>query len=224
MDPRESRSGRRDRSAGLVFDFDGSLVDSSDIKQRSFIATIREVVSAPGPDVQRAYRRYGTLNRVPQLFNAFRDLVGRDPDDRELETMVSTYGSYVQARNHEVRPFHGMQEFLAAHQPKYHLAIASNAPQAEVSAACDAVGIGAFFDHIFGYPTSKTEAIEIVRREWALPRSRIIYIGDRLEDGKVAELVGVPFCRFGPNELEDSTSIVRTTLDLGRVVAAIAPP
>jgi len=222
VDPGASHEEGRNRTAALVFDFDGTLVDSSDIKERAYRAAIGAAVSAPQANVQRAYRAHGTLNRVPQLFNAFRDLVGRVPDDCEVESMVSTYGSFVRERSHEVRLFDGMREFLAAHRPRYYLTVASNAPQDELVAACYASTIDGYFDHIYGYPTTKDEAIEIVQSDCALPRSRIIYIGDRPEDGDIAERMGVPFCRFGPNELEDGNDIVRTISKLAQVVAALA--
>jgi phosphoglycolate phosphatase-like HAD superfamily hydrolase len=208
-------------NAALVFDFDGTLVDSSNIKQRAFVAAISDAVSASESDIERAYCAHGTLNRVPQLFNAYRDLVGRDPDDRELETMVSNYGSFVLTRRSEVRLFNGMREFLAAHRLNFYLAVASNAPQAELLVACRGLEIAGYFTYVFGHPTSKVEAIEIVRRNLALPKSRILYIADRVEDGRVAEDAGVPFCRFGPNELEQGPGIVRTIFDLERTVAAI---
>lgn len=224
MGPGASRRQGREPRAGLVFDFDGTLVDSSDIKQGAYGAAIGAAVSAPEANVQRAYRAHGTLNRVPQLSTAFRDLVGRDPDEDELEAMVSTYGSFVRARSHEVRVFDGMEEFLAANRQRYHLAVTSNAPQDELVVACRVLGIDGYFDRIYGYPTRKDEAIEILRRDWGLTRSCILYIGDRLEDGSVAERVAVPFCRFGPNELEDGTDIVRTISELRRVVAAMDSP
>jgi phosphoglycolate phosphatase-like HAD superfamily hydrolase len=221
--PRLSDSKLRERTAALVFDFDGTLVDSSDIKQRAYFAGISETVSAAESDIQDAYRAHGTLNRVPQLSNAFRDLAGRDPNEQELESMVSKYSSFVRAHRNEIRPFDGILEFLARYRPKYHLVVASNAPQGELSTACDAMGLSGFLDRVFGYPASKAHAIEVVRKDWALPRSRILYIGDRREDGIVAEHVGVPFCRFGPNELEDGTHIVRTINGLEQAVAANAP-
>lgn len=215
-----SRVQESRRTAALVFDFDGTLVDSSNIKQRAYRAAIDSAVSASAANIDLAYSAHGTLNRVPQLFNAFRDLVGRGPDDDELAAMVGNYGSFVRSRSHEVRLFEGMQEFLVAHRERYYLAIASNAPQDELDVACGSLSIERGFDAIHGYPTSKDEAIEIVRREWALARSRIVYVGDRREDGRVAERLGVPFCRFGPLEPDDGSEIVRTISELEQVVAA----
>lgn len=208
----------RDRQGALVFDFDGTLVDSSDIKERAYIAAITEAIAAPEAEVQRAYRAHGTLNRVPQLSRAFCDLAGRDPEDHVLKAMVASYGRFVRARSHEVRPFDGMQEFLEAHRRQQRLVVASNAPQDELEAVCSALGLQVLFDRIYGYPTTKEEAIHRVRRDWGLPRWRVLYIGDRAEDALVAQRAGVAFCRFGPIERDEGSEVVRTLPELERVV------
>lgn len=210
-----------DRGTALVFDFDGTLVDSSDIKERAYTAAITEAIVAPEAEVRQAYRAHGTLNRVPQLFRAFHDLAGRDPEDHELEAMIASYGRFVKANNQEVRPFDGMRCFLETARPKHRLVVASNAPQDELEAACSILGLEPLFDRIYGYPTSKEEAIQRVGREWALPVGRVLYIGDRAEDALVARRAGVAFCRFGPLERDDGEEIVRTLRELERAIAGL---
>lgn len=203
----------------LVFDFDGTLVHSSDIKKRAFLAAIAQWADGSRSDAERAYLLHGTLNRVPQLSNAFNDIHMRKPNDLELEGMLTTYGAFVREHRHEVYPFDGVGDLLSSLGPSCHLFIASNAPQGELDAACDALDLRKHFEGIYGYPTSKDDAIKTVLSDLGIANSRLLYIGDRQEDSAVAARTGVLFCRFGPLEPRGDDVILRTVPDLRRFVA-----
>lgn len=203
----------------VVFDFDGTLVDSGDIKRQAYRAAIASVLEPAEDDMHRAYHAHGALNRKPQLNAAFRDLAGRAPSDAEHKTMLAAYGATVDRQRPTVVPFDGMLELLADQHRSHFLAVASNAPQDEVADSCAQLGLAAHLDMIFGHPTSKGRAIEAVRKATDLPANAITYVGDRQEDHAVARCAGVRFVRFGPLEPDDGTEILR---DVNALASALA--
>lgn len=207
------------RHAALVFDFDGTLVDAGDIKKRAYFAAMAQVVDSPRSALEAAHRRYGTLNRLPQLQSAFREVVGRSPRVVESAAMEQAFAEFVAAERHTIRPFPRIAEFLDAQRPTRYLAIASNAPQNEVEDACKALNLASRFDAVYGFPTSKPDALDAVRRRWDLPREALLFVGDRPEDGEAAARAGVPFCRFGPLEPTEETMALRDVPELARFVA-----
>lgn len=201
----------------LVFDFDGTIANSGDTKNRAYHHAISSVLDVPNIKRQRAYERYGTLNRQPQLENAFRELASRPPQDEELRHMLSTYAATVRAEHSSVRLVDGMRDFLLRTRERAVLTIASNAPQDELEASCHALQIRDLFRAVWGYPTSKLDAIETTIQRWNLRHSQLLYIGDRREDGAIARQAGVPFRRFGPLEPDDGTPILRKVSELEAV-------
>ncbi len=202
----------------LVFDFDGTLVDSGDVKHRAYHAAVDGVLHLPRDACERAYTLYGTLNREPQLISAFIELAGRGPTSDELGLMLATYAEVVDRDQDSLALFPGMRDLLEDAGQDRWLAIASNAPQPDLESACRRLHIDHVLSLVRGYPTSKEVALDEVQKRWGLVPSDLLYIGDRREDAMIARRLGVPFCRFGPLEPDDGSVIVRAARDLSRVI------
>ncbi len=220
LDPVD-RSSRRPTRA-LVFDFDGTLVDSGDIKVRAYRAAMTSVTDAGADTIEAAYRRHGTMNRDPQLRAAYRDVTDSEPDPATAKAMLTVYSEFVERERAEVSPFPGIADLLAGHRMTSYLAIASNAPRTEVIASCEAMSLRDYFDEIYGFPMSKEDAIATVMSEHRLAPERVTYVGDRREDGEVAASAGVPFCRFGPLEPDGEDEILRTVAELESALGGAA--
>jgi phosphoglycolate phosphatase-like HAD superfamily hydrolase len=86
----------------------------------------------------------------------------------------------------------GAEEFLRKLYG-FPLAIASNAPQEEVVELCEKLGIAHYFKRVYGHPTSKVDALREVTSDWNVAPRRILYVGDRPEDGVAADVAGTMF-------------------------------
>jgi phosphoglycolate phosphatase-like HAD superfamily hydrolase len=215
------KTGRDQWQTALVFDFDGTLVDSGDIKQRAYDAAISEALDSTEDERRSAYRLFGTQNRVPQLAQAFLKLSGRPPEQRELDAMLETYGRCVRDESATVRPFDGIRELLRSQGLRHLIAIASNAPQDELEATCRALALDELVDVTYGYPTSKEDAVEQILLRWQLSREHLVYVGDRPEDEQVALRTQVHFCRFGPLEPQTDARAIRTVPELERALDGV---
>ena len=146
--------GSRRPSGALVFDFDGTLVDSGDIKERAYRVVMASVTDATADAVEAAYRRHGTMNRDPQLRAAYRDLTNSDPEPTTVKTMLTVYSGFVERERAKVSPFPGIADMLADHRRTSYLAIASNAPRVEVIVSCEAMKLSCYFDEMLRVPES----------------------------------------------------------------------
>lgn len=178
----------------IVFDLDGTLVTTSGIKKGAYLHAMSRFGGGAVDQHERAYAKHGTVNRVEQLRRSFAEVNGHLPDDETSERLVAAYTEYCQERENEVELFPG---FLAFHHEvlyRFPLAVASNAPYQDVLDTCVRLGIAAFFDGLYGHPTSKAAALSDFAVRKGVTPAEILYVGDRVEDGYAAQEAGTRFC------------------------------
>jgi phosphoglycolate phosphatase-like HAD superfamily hydrolase len=184
--------------AAIVFDFDGTLVDSSAIKKNSFMHALGAGEATDRDKCEVAYAAHGTINRTQLLALSFTDIYSRPPSAVEHKALVDAYTSYFRAHMEDVTLFPGLPEFYAKCDDRYQLMISSNAPREEIVELCGKLRIDRYFTRIYGHPVGKAAALRQILADFDFTQSNVLYIGDRVEDGMVAESVGVPFFRLDP--------------------------
>lgn len=208
------------RSA-IVFDFDGTLVDSSAIKKGSFMHALGAGERSDRARCERAYATHGTINRVRLLALSFNDIYSRPPSELEHKALVDAYTSYFRAHMDDVTLFPGLPEFHAQFGGSFQLMISSNAPQQEIVEQCEKLRISSYFTRIYGHPVGKADALRQVLADLNPVQSDVLYVGDRVEDGMAAESAGVRFFRLDPGFHSTSLNegILRSLADLAGVLA-----
>lgn len=177
----------------VVFDLDGTLVDGNSTKIGAYHEAIRKCTDAPDSEIIEAHRRYGALNRTPQLTRAFIFLEGRDPSQSEIDRMVDAFTDYCASRAHESVAFAGLESTIDQISEHFIVGVASNAPIGEVERILQATGVDGHFSYLFGHPTSKVSALRQIASGTDLPLRSILYVGDTRLDLEVAQEVECQF-------------------------------
>jgi HAD superfamily hydrolase (TIGR01549 family) len=207
----------------VVFDFDGTLVDSSAIKKNSFMHALGAGKTVDQDKCEQAYTAHGTINRIRLLALSFTDIYSRPPSPEEHEELVGAYTAYFRAHMDQVMLFPGLSEFYAKFGDRYQLMISSNAPRPEIAELCDKLNISQYFTRIYGHPVGKAEALLKILADLELTQDNVLYIGDRVEDGIVADSVGVAFFRLDPGFHSASTTegILRSLSELADTITGL---
>lgn len=181
----------------VVFDCDGVLLDSNEMKVACFRDAVEAAGFSPG-DVER-FSAFQRANFGTSRFRLFEALLGWDLERRpqvDRDGLVALYAErlrhlYVEAAaTPDMRAVVGR---LAAKLPTY---VVSGSDEAELRDVLATRGDAAMFRLILGSPRTKVENLltlfarpELV----ALPRSAITFVGDAEADWKAARETG---CRF----------------------------
>ncbi|OGQ25208.1 MAG: hypothetical protein A2138_06125 [Deltaproteobacteria bacterium RBG_16_71_12] len=181
------------RVKAVVFDFDGVIVESGDIKTEAFLELF-----AAYPEHLPAIKRHHLDNLGVSRFKKFAwiydELLHLPFDTGEKIRLGDRFSAIVFQKVCETPFVPGAREALdALARAGVHLAIASGTPQDELDRIVDARGLRPFFAEVHGSPTEKATAAASVIRRWSLAPDEVLFVGDGTTDHVAATTAGVRF-------------------------------
>lgn len=184
------------RPANLVFDLDGTLVDSApDIH-----AAVAQMLAQEGreaPDLVTITAFVG--NGLPKLVERVIVHVGLDLRQHPRLTKA-TLDHYNAASSNLTRLYPGVIESLAnLRQTGHAMAVCTNKPEAPARAILRDLGLAPFFDVVIGgdsLPVTKPDPAPLHACIAALGGGVTVYIGDSEVDAATARAASVPFALF----------------------------
>ena len=176
----------------LVFDFDGVILESADIKTRAF----RELF-ASHPDRLEAIVAYHEANAGISRFLKFRHIykhmLGKPLGLEEERALGERFSDLVVEEVIRCPFVPGALEFLQAHSHEHALFVASGTPESELRRLVEARNLTAYFREVYGSPKGKADIIEEILAVTAAPRASLMFVGDGRSDYEAAKAAGVGF-------------------------------
>lgn len=181
----------------IIFDFDGTLVISKQIKIDTYfdifqkydvnVCKVREVLEQ-FPDLNR----YDTIQKIV-------DLTGKKLDAETLSSQysVSVFDKIVAAKN--LKFAKEVLEYLFTHNVKIHLS--SNTPQHILSEIVYHRGWGKYFTSLNGFPLSKEETLKRIFDETKFAKNYYLVVGDGSSDKISALSNNMDFFEIKTNSL-----------------------
>jgi phosphoglycolate phosphatase-like HAD superfamily hydrolase len=188
-----------DRLELVVFDFDGTLCDSADVKTDAFY---RLYLDDHGPGFADAVRDYhlanAGLSRYDKIRHVERELLGNEPDERRDERVASCFSRLVEEAVVDAPLFGGVPDLLAAPPSGTRYALASATPTDELRRITDRKGISGFFAAIEGSPRSKAVILSEYVSNLATGPRNVLMVGDQPSDADAARSVGTEALLIAP--------------------------
>lgn len=182
----------------LVFDFDGVLVESADVKTRAFA----QLYSEYGPEVRAkavAYHlAHAGISRFVKFRHLHQTLLGVSLSDRETAELGERFSVLVTEAVIAAPWIAGAREFLETHYRSLPLFVASGTPDEELRTIVARRGAQSYFRSIHGSPATKGEILIGIIRRHRLEPGRVLMIGDSTADQHGAIDAGVRFLGVAP--------------------------
>lgn len=175
-----------------IFDFDGVILESVDIKTEAFIELFSEY-----PEHQDAIVRYHLENLGISRFHKFdwiySELLQLDLDETQSGRLGASFSEIVLARILSCPFVAGAPQLLRDLQSKCLLFVASGTPQEELDHIVESRGIKHHFTEVCGTPRSKVDIISSIQSRFHLANDETLFIGDGMSDYAAAEETGIRF-------------------------------
>ena len=194
----------------IVFDFDGTLVQSNAIKYQAFFQlfpdddwhkyVVRQVLAVDGEET-----RYVILERILAM-------LGVSPDTRtkRVADLSHEYNEIVLRGVKMCPECPGAEDVLSQLSKSYSLYLSSTTPESALREIVAFREWSGYFQEIFGYPRKKSESLrEILIREAVNPL-QILVVGDGESDKLSAQDIGCQFFDAKAHPLSDVWRRVQT--------------
>jgi phosphoglycolate phosphatase-like HAD superfamily hydrolase len=208
----------------LVFDFDGVILESANVKTEAFC----DLYAEHGPDVVARVREYHLANLGISRFIKFEWIsqnVFQTPLSPAMKSTLGEKFSSLALSRVLVSPFvPGAKEALDALAGRYEMFVASGTPQEELDMIVDRRGLRALFQEVHGTPRDKPTILNDLMARKGLTADEILFIGDGLSDHDAAVATSVGFLARDTPEFHDKWVRlgVRREPDLARLPSLVA--
>lgn len=203
------------KSGAVVFDFDGVLVESLDVKAQGFYS----LFSCHGEDVASAAASHHLKNpgtpRAEKIKFIHREFLRRELSVQENLELCSRLGTIFEEEVANSAWVSGALEYIQQPNESVSLHIASASPIDELVRIIRRRRALDYFQSLHGYPESKESALKRIIDLGGYEAGRVIMIGDALADYNAAKTMGTLFIgRVPRRSISPFPAGVKTVNDL----------
>ena len=182
----------------FIFDFDGVLADSVNVKTEAFAKLFKSY----GPEIEAKVVAYhlenGGMTRREKFRYYYRELLNKPLTNDEMERLCNTFSSLVVDDVVAAPEIPGAEEFLKKWFKKVSCFINSAAPDDEIKLILERRGIAGSFKEVWGSSKSKFENVKRIVNRYGFIHEKCHFFGDTVSDYKAAAAAGVPFIGILP--------------------------
>lgn len=184
---------------GIAFDFDGTLVDSNDIKRQTFYKVTKSHDPA-GSTVTRILNQFPHIDRYGIFQAIVRELIANEPavDPKDLNTLATqwaeAYTVECEKAIEQCGEVPGASETLRwiSEQP-IPIFINSRTPTATLKRLVTLRSLDSYVSQVFGASASKSENLEHIQNQTQAKPKELLFVGDSDDDREAALEVGWHF-------------------------------
>ena len=186
-----------DRFDLVVFDFDGTLCDSVQVKTEAFQLLYLDERGLEFADRVRTYHLANAgVPRYDKIRYVETEMIGSEPSNERVEQMAARFGKIVEEQVIAAPLFDGVVEFLQ--QAPMPLVVASATPTEELRRIIIAKGINEYFAGAEGSPPNKGEIVTGYVDRFNVSPSRVLMVGDQPSDLSGAKAADTDFIGIIP--------------------------
>ncbi len=177
-----------------IFDFDGVLADSVDVKTQAFAQLYRQYGEDFVKQVVEYHKQNGGMSRFDKFRYYHQHLLKIPLDEGIMDALSKEFSELVVNKVVESSEILGVSDLLEyCEQQRIICAINSATPEDELHEIIELRGWNKYFQYIYGSPNSKFDNINKIIKNTKFSKSNAVFFGDSMNDYAAAKASGVDF-------------------------------
>lgn len=181
------------RIKAIIFDFDGIIAESVDVKTEAFAEMYRPYGDKVVDNVVKHHEANGGVSRFEKFRIYHRDFLGFEIDDDKVNDLANQFSEIVLEKVVLSPYVTGAKEFIEKYYKKYDFYISTGTPTSEIEVILSRKGIRGYFREVYGSPQKKYSHVEKILKENQYSRNEVVFIGDALSDRDAARNNNIEF-------------------------------
>lgn len=204
----------------IIFDFDGVVVESGEIKTQAFAALYRPYGEDIVAKVVQFHTRNGGLSRYHKFRYFQQHFLAKPPlTEAEEKALDRHFSELVVEAIIAAEAVPGAIELIRQQAGKIPLFVASGTPETELKIIVERRGLTPYFTEVRGAPALKKNIISEILSAQALKPEAVLMIGDAMADYEGALANGTAFLgRVRPGDPNPFPTHVEIVPDLRGLV------
>jgi len=176
----------------IIFDFDGVLVESMDIKARAFAYLFRDY-SEKVNDIVKFHMLHGGMPRFEKFERIYHDFLGQPLPPEKKAELGREFSKFVYQEVIKCPFVKGAKEFLDKYAGKYQYFIVSGTPDEEIKSIVRERSLDKYFTDVLGSPLKKAQHNANIMKKYMFKPDEIIFVGDSIDDWDGVKDLGIKF-------------------------------
>ena len=191
----------------IIFDFDGVILESVDIKGWAF-QKLFESYPDEAARILAFHYEHGGLPRENKVKHILKEFLGLPADEATVALYCNQFSELVFQRVVDSPFVPGALEALQSFSGRIPMFIISGTPHEEINRIVDAKGLRGYFQGVYGSPESKNAWTGKILADHGFLANEVVWVGDALSDYRAAKEYGIRFIlRSWPGNLKAFSGI-----------------
>ncbi len=176
----------------IIFDFDGVILESVDVKGWAF-QKLFEAYPSEHARIMAFHYENGGLPRANKVRHILKEFLGLPSDDVTVAAYCDRFSELVFQRVVDSPFVPGALEALQALSGRIPMFIVSSTPHEEINRIVDVKGLRGYFQTVYGSPTMKEVWTKKILVDNGFLPNEVAWLGDALSDWRAAKECGIRF-------------------------------
>jgi HAD superfamily hydrolase (TIGR01549 family) len=176
----------------VIFDFDGVLVESVEIKNQAFQKVFKDKNDFFVKEIGKYCNNNPGVTRKKKFTHILNKILNESPTKEKVQRLSAQFSQLTNESIIAASEVKGASKFIKAND-HYRLYIASATPQKDLKYIVEMKKWKEYFCQIYGTPLSKEDIINKIIQKEECSVSEVVLIGDTVVDQEAANKVGVLF-------------------------------
>ena len=177
----------------IIFDYDGTIADSVNIKTKAFAELYRSYGEVVEKNVVKYHLAHGGVSRFDKFKYFHKEFLNIDLNKDKVQQLAHSFSKLVIDKVVNAPYIEGAFEFISNNYKKYSLFISTATPTNEIIEILNRKNLIQYFKDIKGSPESKIDHTQQIIAANNYLKNETVFIGDSDSDREAASKNNIPF-------------------------------